>query len=533
MISTMLKFDDIRFPLMGILNSGGTLFVYIAVVICSTLVFYRHRCCSQGLPLPPGPVPLPVIGNLHQLTGGDPFKKFEEWREKYGNIMSLRFGQRTLIVISSYEIAHDLLDKSSGVYSSRPELHIASKHLARNMSMALMPYSKQWQTHRRIVVSLLNSAATKRYQHVQDIESKQVMREFLTSHDFSSSFERYSTSLVFTLAYGIRLESITQPEISEMRFVIHCLLDGLKNVIMGVVELFPLLDYLPRFIAPWKQFWRERHNRTIQFLLQNLQYARSKEKSSWTWAREVQQALHRAGKISDAEVAYLVGTMNEAAVETTLGTLRTAIKALLLYPTVAKRAQQEIDAIVGSDRLPQFEDAPKLPYVDALIKEVLRWQPVTPLGAPHSTDTDQVFMGYRIPRDSIILQNYYGMVHDSNVCTEPYKFKPERWLEDPDLQLFSPFGYGRRKCPGEYMGRNSLFIVISRILWGYNVSHVVRDGQTIEADEWDIEHQFTSTPAPFEVSFEVRDERRRETIEQEFQGMEKNASQILEKVAPK
>ncbi|KUL85540.1 hypothetical protein ZTR_08063 [Talaromyces verruculosus] len=517
---------------MEIINSGNTSFLYAAVVICSALLIYKYCYLGHALPLPPGPVPLPVIGNLHQLTG-NPFENFEKWHKKYGPLISLRVGQRTVIVIGSYEIAHDLLDKQSAMYSTRPELHIASKHLAKNMSMALMPGGKKWQTHRRIVVSMLNSAANKRNQYVQDIESKQVLHDLLTSHDFSSSFERYATSLAFTLAYGIRLDSITRPEISEMRFVIHCLLDGLKNVTMAMVELFPLLDHLPQFIAPWKKFWQERHNRTIQFLLQNLLYARSKQKSSWTWAREAQQALDQTGKVSDVQVAYLVGTMNEAAVETTTGTLRTAIKALLMYPTVAKRAQQEIDDIVGSDRLPRFEDLPQMPYMDALIKEVLRWQPVTPLGAPHSTDTDQEYMGYRIPRGAIIMQNFYVMVHDSNICPEPYKFRPERWLENPDLQVFSPFGYGRRKCPGEYMGRNSLFIVVSRILWAYNINYVVRNGKTMKVEEWDIEHHFTSAPAPFEVSFEVRDERRREIIEREFQGMEKDVSRILQEVAPK
>lgn len=525
--------NTMAFSSIGILSSGSASIPYVAVLICSALVFALYKSCfsRHTLPLPPGPAPLPIIGNLHQLTG-NPFEKFEEWHKMYGPLISLRLGQRTVIVVGSYETAHALLDKQSAVYSSRPELHIASKHLAKNMSMALLPFSKKWQAHRRIVVSLLNSVVNKRYQYVQDIESKQVLRDLLISQDFSSSFERYSTSLVFTLAYGIRLESITRPEISEMRFVIHCLLEGLKNITMAVVELFPILDYLPGFIAPWKQFWQERHNRTIQFLRKNLQYALSTQKSSWTWAREVQQALQNVGETDDAQIAYLVGTMNEAAVETTLGTLRTAIKALLSNPAVAKTAQQEIDSVVGSDRLPQFEDLPKMPYMEALIKEVLRWQPVTPLGAPHSSDTDQEYMGYRIPRGSIILQNFYAMVHDSTVCPEPYKFKPERWLETPDLQVFSPFGYGRRKCPGEYMGKNSLYIVVSRILWAYNINHMIRDGKTVEVDEWDIEHHFTSAPAPFEVSFEVRDEHRRQIIEQEFQGIEKDASRILHKIAP-
>jgi cytochrome P450 len=507
-----------------------TSFLCLTAATVFTVFFYKHYYSLHALPMPPGPAPLPLIGNLHQLTG-NLGEKMNKWHRKYGPLISLRAGQRTIIVIGSYEIAHDLLDKRSATYSSRPKLLLAFEHLSRSMSMAVMPNTKQWQAHRRIVVSLLNSTVTKRYQHLQDIESKQVLHELLESNNFSQSFERYAASLHFTLAYGMRLESAQRPEISEMRYVINCLLDGMKNITMAIVELFPLLDNLPQYVAPWKQFWRDRHNRTISFLLKNLQYARTEQKSSWTWAREATKAQEHVGRMSDAEIAYLVGTMNEGGIETTPSSLRTAIKAILLHPAAMQRAQKEIDDIIGPNRLPTFEDMSQMPYVNALIKEVLRWQPLLPMGVPHSTPTNEEYMGYRIPKGSIILQNNYEMVYGINMCQSPYEFKPERWLESPDLQVFSAFGYGRRKCPGKDLAMNSIFIVISRILWAYTIKPVIRNGHIVEVDAWDIEHHFTSSPLPFEVSFQTRDDHRQRIIELEFNNMEKEAFPILQKVA--
>jgi cytochrome P450 len=529
MISTMDDFQLIR-------NSSfkSASLLYVAVAICSALLFYKYCFPRHTLPLPPGPVPLPVIGNLHQLTTGDPFDKIKQWHQKYGPLISFRVGQRTVIVIGSYKIAHDLLDKQSAVYSSRPEFHIASKHLGRHMFIPVMPYGGKFNAHRRVITSLLTPVMVKRYQYVQDIESKQAVHELLASHDFSLIFERFVTSLQFTLAYGMQLESVERPEISEMMHIAHALVDGVKsNAITSVVELFPVLDRLPQFLAPWKRFWGERYHRTTKFYLRSLGYSRTEHKlSSWTWTREVMSAQQHVGEMSVTEIAHLVGTVNAAGVESTPKTLRTAIKALLVNPTVTQRAQQEIDDVVGSDRLPGFEDRPRMPYIDALIKEIFRWQPLMPLSMPHSTDTDQEYMGYRIPKGSVIMPNNDEMVYDSNICQEPREFKPERWLETPDLQVFGPFGHGRRKCPGEYLAMNSLFIIISRILWGYNIKYAVRDGRTVEVGVWDIDNKFTSAPAPFEAFFEVRDEHRRRIIEQEFSSIEKDVSQILRKVAP-
>lgn len=153
------------------------------------------------------------------------------------------------------------------------------------------------------------------------------------------------------------------------------------------------------------------------------------------------------------------------------------ILAMLLYPEVQKHAQAEIDAVVGQDRYPAFEDRDKLPYIGALIQELLRWAPVAPqgqshvfscsssrsldVGLPHLAMREDVYEGYRIPKGATVIANIFSISRDEEMYPDPLEFKPERFL-GPSPQL-NPrkfiFGFGRRGCPGlsftcHYFSRN-------------------------------------------------------------------------------
>ncbi|KAG6898822.1 hypothetical protein C0993_003910 [Termitomyces sp. T159_Od127] len=126
---------------------------------------------------------------------------------------------------------------------------------------------------------------------------------------------------------------------------------------------------------------------------------------------------------------------------------------MALTPEVMRKAQAEIDSIVGNDRLPTLKDRQHLPYVDALTKEVFRWNIVAPLGLPHCSIEDDVHNGYFIPKGSIVMVNIKGILHDPEVYADPQKFNPERFIAtegrpaEPDPRHVT-FGFGRRICPG-------------------------------------------------------------------------------------
>jgi cytochrome P450 len=143
---------------------------------------------------------------------------------------------------------------------------------------------------------------------------------------------------------------------------------------------------------------------------------------------------------------------------------------MTLYPDVQRKAQAEIDSVVGNSRLPDFSDQDALPYVQAVLKEVLRWHPVTPLSLSHRTMKSDVYEGHFIPAGSIIIPNVWGMLHDPNIFTEPDRFYPERWFS-PDVPNFpiQAFGFGARLCPGRVFARRSVWANIVGILAAFEI----------------------------------------------------------------
>jgi cytochrome P450 len=157
-----------------------------------------------------------------------------------------------------------------------------------------------------------------------------------------------------------------------------------------------------------------------------------------------------------------------------------------MYPEAQKKAQAELDAFVGQDRLPEFRDQKHLVFVQAIVQEVLRWQPTTPLAMPHKTVHDDIYDGHFIPAGSIVVGNLWGILQNEDAYPNPSEFKPERFISDTGKLLpLAPesFGFGRRVCPGKYFALNSLWITIASVLASYDISKAVDpNGDTIEPE---------------------------------------------------
>ncbi|THG93114.1 hypothetical protein EW026_g8029, partial [Hermanssonia centrifuga] len=238
------------------------------------------------------------------------------------------------------------------------------------------------------------------------------------------------------------------------------------------------------------------------------------------------------------ETAWLAGVMFAAGAETTAGTLCTFILAMTLHPDVQRRAHAELDSIVGRDRAPSFEDKQNLPYIDAVVKEVLRWRPSAPISIARRCTQDDWYEGYLIPKgmcsllqllpfglpDSVlqgttIFENIWAISHNPELFPDPEEFRPSRFLTeqvelsdniDSEVQagvdkLFA-FGCGRRICPGQHLAYNSLFIAISTLLWAFDI------GQTTDYNGSPIVPERTAFfdtglaihPSPFKCQIKPR-----------------------------
>jgi len=163
-----------------------------------------------------------------------------------------------------------------------------------------------------------------------------------------------------------------------------------------------------------------------------------------------------------------------AGADTTVSAISSFFLAMVLYPDVQKKAREEIDRVVGSKCLPSFADRPNLPYVEALLKEVLRWNTVAPLALPHRSIQDDIYDGYFIPAGSILFANTWGIFRDPELFTAPEVFRPERFLVDNALDPRSfAFGYGRRICPGQHLADSSLYLTVVSTLSLFEITNAI------------------------------------------------------------
>jgi len=205
----------------------------------------------------------------------------------------------------------------------------------------------------------------------------------------------------------------------------------------------------------------------------------------------------------------------------TVSALATFVLAIVTHPEVQIKAQKELESVLGRDRLPEFGDRQSLPYINAIVKEVLRWNPVAPLGLPHMTTNDDEVDGYFVPAGTIIIGNSWGILHDPTIYPDPSRFNPERFMTKGDNQYLSAmdpltvcFGYGRRVCPGRFTADSHLWITIASMLSVFDISTAADElGKPIKVTPA-FSTGMISHPLPFKFSMKPRGASATSLIEQ-------------------
>jgi hypothetical protein len=391
--------------------------------------------------------------------------------------------------------------------------------------------------HQRLQSSYLNNRAAQTYTPLQDFESKQLLVDLLSTNDFSARYSRYASSMIMSLAYGKRFVRGDESQLKRIQKVVENFI-GAARVGVWIVDALPVLNYLPKLIAPWKRYADDLY--AYESNVHGDNFTSAKESSSRNWSKHVSGKAADLGSddylrnIPSLELAYNLGIIFMAGSDTQTITLEFFTVAAVLNPQIMRKAQAELDAVVGADRLPTFLDSPKLPYVHAIIQEVLRWRPFLASGMPHAVTQDDEYMGYRIPKDSLVIANHWALGHDEAIFPNPEQFRPERWIEDPSLPVFA-WGFGRRSCPGRHVAINSLFIIIARMLWAFDIEHTyeVKHNDELkrvrcEVDPMALEQGMSSRPVPFRAVFKVRSPKAEEVIRKEWEESEKDIDVVLE-----
>ncbi|KAG1786896.1 cytochrome P450 [Suillus plorans] len=412
-------------------------------------------------PLPPGPVPLPLLGNVLSINTKRPWLTYTEWHAIY---------DQKVVVINSQRVAHALLHNRSQIYSDRPYLATVEPCVSLfgwMFNFVFAGYNDAWCLSRRLFHQTFHAESALKFRPMQIRRAREMIVNLISdSQYYDSHFAIFSSSVVISAVYGY--ESSAQDD-SLVRLFIHSMQLGLPWLTPEsaiVIKTFPFLLKLPDW-CPGSSIKRDARistnslNEMVDVPFQYVQ-RRMADNSLLDTPSMVAENLQRVEKQDKAFKSMFETALKNTAATATTGMLMVFVLAMVLYPGVQKRAQAEIDLVIGRDQLPAFEDKKSLPYVDAVVQETYRWMLIAPLGIPHATSSEDTYDGYYIPKGLAIS-------HDEKRYHDACHFIPERFIDingtltdDDSMQYI--FGLGRRICPGRYIADASVWSAIVTML---------------------------------------------------------------------
>lgn len=462
--------------------------------------------------LPPGPWSIPFIG---YRFGPYAWREMEEISRIYGPVSSIRIGTNLLVIIGSVKPALTLLESRSSIYCDRPELEMAGNVMSGGLRTLCLGYNERWKRFRKVLHSQLDNRSASMYESVQEKASRQMILDIYHQPDkFTDALTRYSASVIMKMTYGKRSQTSSEDE--EVRLVSKTLKRFSHAARIGAysIDRFKWLRYIPGWLDEPKR-WHEEELGLFKSQIDKVKKD-LKERPGLREKCFVSYILERQKEfgLSDQESAYLAGSLFGAGSDTTSAALSVIIFAAVCHPEEVLKVQEELDRVVGPNRMPTFSDCSELPMVTAFFSETFRWRPVSAGGFMHATVKDDVYEGLLIPKGSWVVGNHWSIHRDESVFPKPDRFDLSRWLKIDEVTGMTvlrkemrhfAYGFGRRKCAGSNVADRSLFINTANLLWAFDLKpRRDREGSLMKIDTMAFEDSANSRPKNFQVDFSVR-----------------------------
>ncbi|KAJ7335545.1 hypothetical protein JRQ81_013486 [Phrynocephalus forsythii] len=458
--------------------------VTIAFFVVATVLVFVQALMKNKQQRPPGPWSWPILGNLLQL-GEYPFVYFEQLRKKYGDVFQIKLGLVPVVVVNGQEAVRQVLQRDGERFAGRPDMHTFS-FFANGESLTFsVKYGESWKLQKKIASkalrSFVKSEATSSTcsclleQHVC-AEASELVKIFLElSKDGAFDPTVVTTcsvaNVVCALCFGKRYDHNDEEFLSVLKFNEDFVkASGVSNP----ADFIPCLRYLP---LPTAKAAREFYGKFNNFIKHRVKdHLATYDEDHF---RDITDALISVSNENrvDGETTALANEKIVITVNDIFGggfaTVSTCLLWIFLYlmskPEIQMKIQEEIGEKIGL-KPPRFVDRKDLHYTEAFINEVFRHSSFIPFTIPHCATKDAILNGYHIPRNTCIFVNMHQVNHDEKLWADPYLFKPERFLnENGELnkslaEKVLIFGMGIRKCLGEEVARNEIFVILITIL---------------------------------------------------------------------
>uniref|UniRef100_A0ACD5VW40 Uncharacterized protein n=1 Tax=Avena sativa TaxID=4498 RepID=A0ACD5VW40_AVESA len=444
----------------------------LAIPVVTALLLNRLRFGK----LPPGPRPWPVLGNLFQIQPVR-CRCFAEWAGRYGPIMTVWFGSSPTVVVSTSELAQEVLKTHDQQLADRPRNRSSERFSRGGMDLIWADYGPHYIKVRKLCN--LELFTPRRLEALRPIREDEVTAMVEAVHRASKggkpvAVREYLAMVGFNnitrLAFGKRFLDAKGELDEQGREFKGIVTNGVKiGASLSIAEHIRWLRWLNPVDEDMYKAHGDRRDRLTVRIME--EHAKALETSGTTKQHFVDALFSLRDKydLSDDTVIGLLWDMITAGTDTTVITVEWAIGELVRNPRVQEKVQEELVRVVGRDRVLLETDFPNLPYLNAVVKESLRLHPPTPLMLPHKASAAVKIAGYDIPKGASVTVNVWALARDPKVWDSPLEFRPERFLhENIDIKgcdyRVLPFGAGRRVCPGAQLGINLVASMVGHLL---------------------------------------------------------------------
>ncbi|KAJ7894312.1 cytochrome P450 [Mycena olivaceomarginata] len=467
------------------------------------LLYLGHRSRKNLLPLPPGPRRLPLIGHLFAIPSSYEWETYMTWSQRYNSdILHLNVVGTSVIVLSSMQTAIDLLEKRSDKYSHRPPMPMVNELMGWDFhfgTLAAGPQIGCRRNLRRQFYQTFNPTAVLKQYPKEHTACHELLRRLVRDpENFVHHIRHMAGEVILWAAYGIVVRPENDPHVKRAE-------DAMRAMAHAIIPGRFLVDSIPALKIP---------SGMLSELMIDAPFAEVKRNMAAGTA-PISFTSTQLGKIrhpdEERAVKEVAGAMYVSGVDTTVSTISYFVLAMLSNPDAQRKAQEEIDSVVGDGRFRISRTSHFCSMSPRLLKKCFVGFPqAQSVPVPHFIEAEDEYHGYRIPAKSIVMANVWAIFHDETTYPDSHSFKPERWLLDgkPNLALGSPldaaFGFGRRVCPGKQFAYSSVWITIASILATFDITKAADENGDIIEPTYEYLSAMVTQPLPFKCSITPR-----------------------------
>ncbi|XP_069584337.1 cytochrome P450 2K6-like isoform X4 [Ranitomeya imitator] len=449
-----LFYPPLEETLPGIMIPSDPITLVLSIILCLFFVLFFFGWKKNAYNLPPGPRPLPIIGNLHILDMERPHLTMHELSKKYGPVYTLQIGVEKVVVICGYEAVKDALVNHADEFSGRPKDALVEEVYRGHDE----PFDNNMNINAAVANIIISILLSKRF----DYEDPTLLKLLkMTKENFEL------TGSPMAMLYN------TYP--SVMRWFTSVA----EKVVRNINELH--IFTRENFINQREQLdVNDQRNLIDSFLV-----------------KQREEKPNAKLYFTDENLTMLVADLFEAGMETTSTTLRWGLLLMMKYPEIQKKVQSEIDKVIGSNE-PQVIHRKEMPYTDAVIHEIQRFGNIAPNNLPHATTQDVNFRGYLLPKGIQVIPLLTSVLYDKNHFAKADEFYPEHFLDSSGNfvrnEAFLPFSAGKRSCAGENLAKMELYLFFTRLL--QNFTFKAPPGATLDLTP---AVGLTASPVPYKM----------------------------------